>query len=90
MFKELFTEGTKFHPTDVFSERYVITNGKDIIGVDGEVRTISQFKKDMQQKSKSNWDHIYFPTEKMAKDAYKEMKMSKPYEVKKLSYHKDA
>jgi len=86
-FKEFVTEG-KFHPIDVFQKRFVITDGKDIFSPeDGEVRSIEQFKKDMKGlKKHDKFDYIYFPTEKMAKDAYKEAGLEKPLEVKELSY----
>jgi hypothetical protein len=88
-FREYINEN-KFHPIDVFKKRFVITDGKDIFSPeDGEVRSIEQFKKDMKDLKKYNkFDYIYFPTEKMAKDAYKKAGFEKPLEVKELSYNK--
>ena len=65
-------KGGKFHPIDVFGERWVITDGKDIFGENGEVRSIAQYKKDMKNiKVHDQWDYIYFPTEKLGNDALK-------------------
>jgi len=86
---ENLNEGKRFHPIDVFGKRWVITDGKDIFGDNGEVRSIKQFKKDMKNpRTFDQWDYIYFPTEELAKDAF-EMHNSSygpGLKLKELSY----
>ena len=79
-------EGKKFHPIDVFQERWVITDGKDIYGENGEVKSMKQFKQDMKKSKVYNeWDHIYFPSEELAKSSLK-VYHDTSLKVKKLSY----
>jgi len=92
MLKEIvenLSEGKKFHPIDVFGDRWLVTDGKSIIGTTGEVRTHRQFKQDMQKsKIYNEWDYIYFPTEQMAKDALSELGSNfKKFKVERTSYN---
>jgi hypothetical protein len=81
--------GQKFHPIDVFFERWVITDGKQIFTPEGEVISFETFKKEMKKsKIYNQHDHRYFPTEKLAKEGLKDMGSSgRGLVVKKLSYH---
>lgn len=88
MFRELF-EGKKFHPIDVFQERWVVTDGKEIVGENGEAVSFKQFKEWMKKmKRHDQYDYIFFPTEKLADENLESMRNSLPsgFEVKKLSY----
>ena len=87
-FRDYISEGN-FHPVDVFQDRFVITDGKDIINPEsGEVLTIKQYKDDMKKKIKKHDQHddVYFPTEKLAKEAFKKLGSSGKFKVQKLSY----
>ena len=89
-FRELL-EGL-FHPIDVFQARWVVTDGKEIYGENGEVVSIEKFKKEMQNMKKHNqYDDIYFPTEKMANDVLDTFKKDgfKNLKVQKMNYYKD-
>jgi len=98
-FSEFINEGKKFHPIDVFQERWVITDGKDIVSPeDGAIYLIAQFKKMMKNSKKHDqYDHVFYPTEKLAKEGYETFKDAigseaissgdiKMWKVKKLSY----
>ena len=91
-FKEHFLSEASFHPIDVFQARWVVTNGEEIYGENGEVSSIERFKKEMQNIKKHNqYDDIYFPTEKMAKDVLDTFKKDgfKNLKVQKMSYSKE-
>ena len=81
-------EGKKFHPIDVFQERWVITDGKDIINPEsGAIYLIAQYKKMMKNlKKHDQYDDVFYPTEKMAEQGFKELGSDKNYKIKKLSY----
>ena len=86
-FKDYITEGKQFHPIDVFKKRFVITDGKEIFSASGEVKSMKDYKEDMKKIKKHNqYDDIYFPTEKMAEEAFKDAGFEKPLEVEELSY----
>ena len=90
-FREFFNEAS-FHPIDVFQDRWVVTDGKEIYGENGEVKKITQFKKEMQNsRNHKQYDDIYFPTEKMANDVLDMFKKDgfKNLKVQKMSYGKD-
>lgn len=87
-FKEFCNEGN-FYPIDVFQSRWVITDGKDIFGKDGEVASIERFKKDMQNRRRYNqYDHMYFPTEQIAKDVFNTYYKDHNLKIEKMSYAK--
>jgi len=91
-FKEMFLEaskkGQKFHPIDVFQERWVVTDGDVILGSNGEIKDLAQYKKDMKNiKRYDQYDDIYFPTEKMAKKFLNTLADPDEFYVEKLSYY---
>jgi len=74
-----------FYPCDVFGFRYVITDGKDILNLNtGEVRTISQYKKDMKS-CKNKYEDIYFPSKEKALETFEKAGGSKEFPTYKVS-----
>lgn len=87
-FREYITEGKKFHPIDVFQNRWVITFGKEIIDPEsGAIYSIKEYKSMMQKMKKHDqYDGVFFPTEAMANKALKDFGSDNSYKVEELSY----
>ena len=88
---EKIQEAQKFHPIDTFMKRWVISDGKVILDPEtGETVTIPEYKKKMKTiKRYDQYDTIFFPSEKLAKEAFIDAFGKDGYgdfEVKELSY----